>query len=184
MLTEKELTRLSKFISLVLRHKPDEIGLALDSNGWAPVQMLLKRSASYGYKFTREELQEVVDKTDKKRFAFSGDGLKIRASQGHSVAVDLAYMPQIPPEILYHGTASRSVSQILKSGLEKRSRTHVHLSLDKATALQVGGRHGKPVVLKVAAGKMQRDGYLFLLSANGIWLTDAVPAEYLTADFD
>jgi len=184
MLNEKDNIKLSKFLSLVLRHQPELIGITLDDQGWVTVADLKQKAAAYGNLFSREELEYVVETNSKKRFAFSEDKTKIRASQGHSVAVDLAYAPKVPPEVLYHGTAAKSVSQILKTGLEKRSRMHVHLSSDKTTAIQVGGRHGNPVVLKVAAGQMQQEGYLFFLSANGVWLTDVVPAAYLTADFD
>ena len=181
-MTEKETTKLSKFLSLVLRHQPETIGLQLDANGWAPVDRLFEQMIAHGHSITPEQLQHVVDTNSKKRFAFSEDGLHIRASQGHSVEVDLDYQPTLPPAVLYHGTAVVNVAAILQQGLEKRSRHHVHLSADKATALQVGWRHGKPQVLVVDAGRMQQDGYQFYLSANGVWLTDAVPAAYIIAE--
>lgn len=184
MLTEKENIKLSKFLSLVLRHQPELIGVSLDDRGWVTVAELKKKAAAYGKPFSLEELEYVVETNSKKRFAFNENKTKIRASQGHSVEIDLGYERQVPPEILYHGTATRFVESILKSGLDKRERTHVHLSSDKTTAITVGRRHGSPVVLKVAARRMQREGYLFFLSANDVWLTDAVPAAYLTADFD
>jgi putative RNA 2'-phosphotransferase len=128
---------------------------------------------------TRPLLQQVVDTNDKKRFALSADGSKIRASQGHSVAVELGLPPQEPPEMLYHGTATRSLDSIRATGLHSASRQHVHLSADEATAVKVGQRHGKPVVLRVRAGAMHRAGLEFFLSANGVWLTDQVPPEYI-----
>jgi putative RNA 2'-phosphotransferase len=127
----------------------------------------------------RETLARVVAESDKQRFALSPDGRRIRANQGHSVAVDLGLEPRTPPEVLYHGTASRFVDSIRESGLHPAARTHVHLSPDEETAREVGQRHGKPVVLTIAAGRMHRDGRQFFQSANGVWLTDAVPAEYI-----
>jgi len=183
MLSEKETIKLSKFLSLVLRHQPEIIGISLDEQGWVDVNELRKKSAAYGKVFTMEMLEYIVDTNSKKRFAFSEDKRKIRASQGHSVDVDLGYEPQTPPEILYHGTATHFVESILKSGLNKRKRTHVHLSADRETAIKVGQRHGKPVIFEVAAQKMQAAGHEFYLSENGVWLTDVVPAAFLTARF-
>src|SRR5215471_19522016 len=154
--------RISKFLSLTLRHQPEKIGLRLSESGWASVEQLIEASRRAGIEFTREELQNVVDNNDKKRFSLSEDGLWIRANQGHSVEVDLGYAPTVPPEILYHGTAERFLTSIKQQGLIKGKRHHVHLSADVDTATKVGRRHGKPVVLKVEAGKMRQDGFVFL----------------------
>lgn len=181
MLTEKENIKLSKFLSLVLRHQPELIGIALDEQGWVQVSELRTRSAAHGKVFSTEILEYMVDTNSKKRFAFSEDKRKIRASQGHSLEIDLRYGSHVPPEILYHGTATHVVESILKSGLDKRKRRHVHLSADWETAIKVGSRHGNPVVFEVAAQEMHEAGHLFYLSANEVWLIDAVPAEFLTA---
>ncbi|AYL94565.1 RNA 2'-phosphotransferase [Mucilaginibacter celer] len=180
MLTEKETTNLSKFLSLVLRHKPEEIGITLDEQGWVPVAELLNKLNAYGNNVTLEALEHVVDTNAKKRFAFSDDKLNIRASQGHSVEVELGYAPQTPPDVLYHGTAASSVESIMQNGLEKRSRQHVHLSIDTDTAVNVGGRHGKPVVLTILTGEMHKEGYKFYLSENKVWLTDEVPPQFIS----
>lgn len=181
MLNEKQLIQISKFLSLVLRHQPELIGIHLDANGWTNADTLIERSARHGVKFDKEILKHIVETNSKKRFAFSPDGSMIRASQGHSVEVDLGYVKQQPPEILYHGTGENSVHSILQTGLEKRSRQHVHLSSDMETALKVGQRHGKPFIFIVNAGKMHADELTFFLSDNGVWLTDHVPAKYLKA---
>jgi putative RNA 2'-phosphotransferase len=175
----KDLVRISKFLSLILRHKPEELGLELDAAGWVPVNDLLEAAAFRGVKFSREQLDEVVRTNDKKRFAFSADGRMIRANQGHSVEIDLGYEPVAPPPVLYHGTVERFLPSIREQGLIKGNRHHVHLSPDAETAVAVGKRRGKPVVLKVSSGQMQADGFAFYLSANGVWLTDHVPAKYL-----
>ncbi|GAB4092007.1 RNA 2'-phosphotransferase [Flaviaesturariibacter terrae] len=172
---------ISKFLSLVLRHKPGTIGLTLDENGWADVEQLLERCAAHDMPLTREKLETIVAQNDKQRFAFSGDGSRIRASQGHSVAVDLGLSPTEPPAILYHGTAERNLAPIQEQGLIPGERQQVHLSADRATARAVGARYGKPVVLVVDAAAMQRDGYLFYCSANAVWLTGNVPPSYLSA---
>lgn len=178
-MTDKDRVHKSKFLSLVLRHQPEEIGIALDEAGWVSVEELLAACGRRGVHLTRAELEEVVATNDKKRFAFSEDGARIRASQGHSVPVELGYAPAVPPETLYHGTGAQSVASIREQGLLPRSRQHVHLSPDHATAVKVGQRHGRPVVLEVRAGEMHRAGHVFHLSANGVWLTERVPAEYL-----
>jgi len=178
-MNEKETNRISKFLSLVLRHQPELIGITLNEQGWVNVDELLQQAHKYGKIITLNMLNHVVETNAKKRFAFSDDKQKIRASQGHSVEVALGYEPQVPPQVLYHGTGSQSVDSILKTGLEKRSRQHVHLSADIDTAIKVGSRHGKPVVLDVLAGEMHDKSYAFYLSANGVWLTDEVPAEYI-----
>ena len=179
-MTDQELVRVSKFLSLVLRHQPQKIGLTLDENGWTDVANLLRQINKHGLKLTSEELQYVVATNNKKRFAFSQDQTQIRASQGHSIAINLDYQPVAPPDTLYHGTSDKSVPAILSTGLEKRNRHHVHLSRDIATALNVGSRHGKPAVLRVAALNMHHDGFVFYLSENQVWLTDYVPSKYLT----
>jgi putative RNA 2'-phosphotransferase len=179
MMNEKETTRISKFLSLVLRHQPQLIGITLNEQGWVSVDELLQQAKKHGQLITPETLNHVVDTNAKKRFAFSANKQQIRASQGHSVEVELSYEPQVPPEVLYHGTGSQSVESILKTGLERRNRQHVHLSADTDTAIKVGSRHGKPVVLSVLAGEMNKNGFVFYLSANGVWLTDEVPAVFL-----
>jgi putative RNA 2'-phosphotransferase len=173
------LVKLSKFMSLVLRHKPDEIGLALDENGWADVAELIARANLKGVRLTRCDLLTIVETNDKKRFALSEDGSRIRARQGHSIEVDLALSAVEPPARLFHGTAIRFLESIRSQGLLRGKRQHVHLSPDETTATNVGQRHGKPVVLQVLAGRMHQAGRPFYLSANGVWLTEHVPAEYL-----
>ncbi|HEX8676784.1 MAG TPA: RNA 2'-phosphotransferase [Segetibacter sp.] len=180
MLSTKQLTSVSKFISLVLRHKPETIGLTLDANGWAATTELIDKMNSNGKVITFEVLDLVVAENSKKRFSFNDDKTKIRASQGHSLEVDLQLQPVKPPVELYHGTSVQSVSSILKTGLEKRQRQYVHLSPDKETAMSVGRRHGKPAVLLVDAAKMEEDGFAFYLSENKVWLTESVPAKYLS----
>lgn len=171
---------ISKFLSLILRHAPDTIGLTLDKNGWADVATLLERAAAHGKRITPAQLQEVVASNDKQRFAFSADGRAIRASQGHSLkSVDLELAPAVPPAILYHGTASRFITSIRQSGLKAQARRHVHLSAERATAVSVGARYGVPVVLSVRAGDMHAQGQLFYQSDNGVWLTDAVPLRFI-----
>lgn len=172
-------TSISKFLSLVLRHKPEEIGLALDANGWAPIEELIVRANARGTPLTRPLIETIVAESDKQRFAISADGAMIRANQGHSVDISLGLKPQTPPEQLFHGTATRFIESIRTSGLHAASRQHVHLSSDQATAEKVGSRHGKPVVLVVESGQMARDGHLFYQSDNGVWLTDCVPPDYL-----
>ncbi len=169
----------SKLLSLVLRHDPARIGLALDGAGWASVEELLACLKTEGVAIDRPFLDHLVETNPKKRFAFSEDGTRIRASQGHSIEVDLGLPPMVPPAVLYHGTASRSLEAIRAEGLKAMERQHVHLSPDEATATAVGSRHGKPVVLTVRSGEMHRDGFVFFQSANGVWLVEAVPAGYI-----
>jgi putative RNA 2'-phosphotransferase len=176
---DPSLVKTSKFLSLVLRHRPERIGLTLSEDGWAKVSELLHLMTAAGHPLTRETLMRVVAENDKQRFAMSEDGSRVRASQGHSLEIDLDLPPVEPPALLYHGTAERFVDSILEHGLLRGSRNHVHLSLDVETATRVGQRHGKPTVLLVAAGVMQRDGRTFFLSENGVWLTEHVPREYL-----
>ena len=168
-----------RFLSYVLRHKPDAIGLQLDPEGWAEIDQLIARS---DIPLTRDLLREVVRSSDKKRFAISPDGDFIRANQGHSVAIDLGLPPKEPPEFLYHGTATRFLDDILTQGLLPQGRTHVHLSADRETAVKVGQRHGKPVILIIPALAMHQDGHPFLQAENGVWLTKAVPAKALRVD--
>jgi putative RNA 2'-phosphotransferase len=175
----QRLIAISKFLSLVLRHRPQEIGITLDVEGWVAVKDLLAASARHGRPISREQLDEVVATNDKKRFAFSPDGRRIRASQGHSVEVDLGLAPVEPPELLYHGTVERFLESIREKGLVRGKRHHVHLSGDRETAARVGQRRGRPVVLVVEAGRMRRDGRQFFRSENGVWLTETVPAGYL-----
>ena len=177
---KKELIKTSKFISFLLRHKPEAVGLSLDPNGWVSIQALLDAANDHGHLITRELLDEVVATNDKKRFSYSPDGRMIRANQGHSIDVDLELQPLEPPATLYHGTVARSLNAIQRSGLQKRKRLQVHLSATVEIAKRVGGRRGKPVVLSIDAEKMHRDGYLFFLSQNGVWLTDSVPWNYIT----
>ncbi|MFP3832511.1 RNA 2'-phosphotransferase [Chryseobacterium sp. SIMBA_028] len=178
-MNEIETKRISKFLSLILRHQPESIGLKLDENGWADVEELRTKSARKRIHFTLEELDEVVETNNKKRFAFNDDKSKIRASQGHSIDIDLALEALQPPEFLYHGTAEANIFSIFEKGIEKRNRQHVHLSADKETATKVGMRHGKPVILTIRTGKMHEDGLFFYQSANGVWLTEFVDAKYI-----
>ena len=176
----QDLIRISKFLSLVLRHKPEAIGIALDDNGWVEVAVLIAAAARHGRALTQAVVEQVVAGNDKQRFAFSADGLRIRASQGHSVRVDLELQPSVPPEVLYHGTATRFVGSIKAQGLRPGSRQQVHLSASPTTAAAVGQRHGKPVVLTVSARRLHDAGQRFYLSENGVWLTDHVAPEHLT----
>jgi putative RNA 2'-phosphotransferase len=179
---DKDQVRTSRFLSLVLRHKPEVAGLTLDESGWCSVNDLLRGCTASEHKVSREELDYIVAENDKKRFQFSDDGAQIRASQGHSIKVDLKYTPQMPPMTLYHGTATRFLDSIKKLGLIKGTRQHVHLSTDQDTALKVGERHGTPVVIPIKAREMQLAGMLFYLTPNGVWLVDAVPPRYLGLD--
>lgn len=178
-MNDPQNVKISKFLSLVLRHRPRTVGVTLDQAGWVSTADLLDGCTRSGRPITRDQLEEVVATNDKKRFEFSPDGSMIRASQGHSVDVDLGYAPADPPDVLYHGTAKRNLAAIRQRGLVKGLRHHVHLSGDEETALKVARRYGKPVVLTVRASGMAADGLTFFLSANGVWLTDHVPPEYL-----
>ncbi|WP_126971016.1 RNA 2'-phosphotransferase [Gynurincola endophyticus] len=178
-MTPKQQKTISKFLSYVLRHHPEQIQLQLDENGWAEVGELIIKSQSEYISFDKEQLEEIVASNDKKRFVFNEDHSKIRANQGHSIEIDLALTTQQPPELLYHGTAAKNIDSIKTTGIQKRNRQQVHLSADKETALKVGSRHGKPVILVIDAGKMYADGISFYISANGVWLTDYVAPEYI-----
>ena len=178
-MTDKETIKTSKFLSLILRHEPERVGVKLDEAGWVAVEDLLQAVSNHGTALTLEDLRHIVSTSDKKRFAFSEDGLRIRASQGHSVEVDLQYPPQPPPEHLYHGTATRFLDSIREKGLQRMERHDVHLSAETKVTIQVGSRHGKPVLLKIRAGDMHRAGFIFRCSANGVWLVDHVPPQFI-----
>jgi putative RNA 2'-phosphotransferase len=173
-MNDKQLKSISKQLSYILRHHPDSVGLVLDENGWVRVEALLN-----AVKIERNVLETIVAENDKKRFAFNDDKTMIRASQGHSIKIELGYEPSVPPDILYHGTASSNLKSIQNQGLIKGNRHHVHLSADTDTARKVGMRHGIPVILTVLAGQMGTDGYNFFVSENGVWLTEHVPPRYL-----
>ncbi len=173
----KALKTQSKFLSLILRHNPGSIGLALDDNGWALISDILEKS-DVGLR--RDMIIELVETSDKQRFALSEDGQRIRANQGHSIDVDLKLTAQIPQRALYHGTAEKNVAAILSKGLLRQKRHHVHLSQDEQTALKVGVRHGKPVIFAINTALMNEDGYIFYRSENDVWLTETVPPQYLT----
>ncbi len=179
MISDKQLTNISKFLSLVLRHQPEKIGIQLDQNGWTDVKDLIEKANNSGVNFDRETLNHIVETNAKKRFAFNDTFDKIRASQGHSVEIELGYTNQKPPKILYHGTGEKSVQSIIDTGLEKRNRQYVHLSSDIESAIKVGQRQGKPFVFKVLAEQMYNDNFQFFISDNGVWLTDNVPTKYL-----
>jgi putative RNA 2'-phosphotransferase len=171
--------RVSKYLSAHLRHRPERIGLTLDRGGWVAVDDLLAAASRDGFPITRDELDRVVADSDKQRFAFSPDGHRIRANQGHSVAVELDLPVATPPPLLFHGTVERSLPAIRRSGLVPMKRHDVHLSADEETARRVGARRGTPVILTVDAAAMMASGHTFRLSANGVWLVSAVPPEYL-----
>ena len=171
--------RVSKFLSLVLRHEPELIGLSLDRGGWVRLDVLIKGANRIGVRLDDAMLRQVVEQSDKKRFSISSDRQRIRANYGHSVPVDLDLEPSAPPKVLFHGTASRFLRSIRTGGLTPGNRMYVHLSRDEETALSVGRRHGRPVVLRIQAQRMHDDGFEFYLSTSGVWLTYAVPAKYI-----
>ena len=171
----------SKFLSLILRHKPETIGITLDSEGWVDVDVLLKalnKNSQYE-KWNREKLDHIVETNDKKRFYIDTEFDRIRANQGHSIDIKIKYDTVVPTNCLYHGTVQKYISSIYKQGLHKMNRHHVHLSSDNKTAEKVGARRGKPVILIIDAEEMHRDGFEFFLSENGVWLTDHVPSKYI-----
>lgn len=178
-MNEKYLIKASKYLSKHLRHQPERLGLTLEDGGWVKVDDLLKACAANNFPLTLDELKEVVEKNDKKRFSFDASGEKIRASQGHSIAVDLQLKKQTPPARLFHGTAERSVPMIREHGLLKMARHHVHLSADTETARAVGMRYGKPVIFEVDTTAMLEKGFEFFVSENGVWLVESVPPEFL-----
>ncbi|MDZ8077959.1 MAG: RNA 2'-phosphotransferase [Nostoc sp. DcaGUA01] len=178
-MSDSRLIKISKYLSKYLRHTPDAIGIELAPGGWVAVDQLLTACAKNKFPISHQELELVVESSDKQRFSFDSTGTMIRANQGHSVEIDLQLEPIVPPDRLYHGTGHKSVKSILETGLCKMSRHHVHLSRDIATAENVGARHGKPVVFIVDAVAMHQAGYIFYCSDNGVWLVDSVPLEYL-----
>ncbi|WP_369234665.1 RNA 2'-phosphotransferase [Streptomyces sp. R21] len=174
---ERRTVKVSKYLSKHLRHQPERIGLTLGEGGWVEIETLIAAAAAHGFRFTRAELDHVIATNDKRRFAV--EGTRIRASQGHSVDIDLGLPPATPPAYLYHGTVARSLDAIRTEGLRPMNRHAVHLSPDCETATRVGARRGRPVVLSVDTGAMHRDGHVFHVSENGVWLTEAVPPRYL-----
>jgi putative RNA 2'-phosphotransferase len=178
-MNEKDIKNKSKFLSLVLRHSPETIGITLDENGWVDVQELLDSCNKKGRQLNLDTLKLIVETNDKKRFSFNEDLSKIRANQGHSVQVDLGLDESCPLDILYHGTVAKFMDSIKANGLQKMNRQHVHLSKDVDTANTVASRRGLTVLLKIDAKRMHGDGYKFYLSENGVWLTDEVPPQYM-----
>ncbi len=179
MPSEKQTNHLSKLLSYILRHKPEEYEIELDKNGYTNVDKLINKLNVHSENISFKILQHIVETNSKKRFAFNDDLTKIRASQGHSVDVELGYIEQQPPGILHHGTVEKFLSSILKDGLQKMQRHHVHLSADKATAMKVGERRGKPIILQIKSGEMFLAGYKFYLSDNSVRLTDHVPSIFI-----
>jgi putative RNA 2'-phosphotransferase len=173
-----DLTKVSKFISLILRHKPEEIGITLDEHGWANVDELIA-GVSKKYPIDMDILEEIVGTDEKQRYSFNEDKTLIRANQGHSIPVDVELEAAEPPEYLYHGSATKYFGSILNKGLIPKSRLYVHLSTTEGTAATVGARHGEPVTFRVHSGAMHRNGYKFYLSKNGVWLTKEVPTRFL-----
>jgi putative RNA 2'-phosphotransferase len=178
-MNEKELTRISKRLALHLRHDPAALGLTLAPGGWVAVDALLLALRRHGFTLTRQQLDEVVETNSKRRYAFDETGTMIRASQGHSVDVDLGLADATPPDVLYHGTVAKFLDAILHDGLRPMNRHAVHLSATVETAKTVAARRGKPVLLRVDAAAMTAAGHAFQVSANGVWLTAAVPPDHL-----
>lgn len=176
---DQNLVKVSKFLSLVLRHKPEHIGITLQNNGWVNVDALIKAANNHGFSISKEILSEVVLTNDKQRFSFSDNGKEVRANQGHSVSIEIDFLEEIPPAILFHGTVNSALEGIRTKGIDRMKRQYVHLSSTKAAANTVGARRGKPIVLKVNAKHMLNDGFKFYLSNNGVWLTKTVPYKYL-----
>ncbi|MGK0366454.1 MAG: putative RNA 2'-phosphotransferase [Saprospiraceae bacterium] len=174
-----QIKKYSKFLSLLLRHKPETVGLKLDPKGWAETSELFQKVNQTGRQITPELLEQIVEQNDKKRFVFNEDKSRIRAAQGHSLKVELDYKACTPPDILYHGTIAKTAKLIEQSGIKKMNRHQVHLSADIETATIVAVRRGKPLILIVDAHKMHNEGYEFFQSDNGVWLTDFVPTEYI-----
>jgi len=182
-MTDKNIKRISKFLSLILRHQPDKIGLKLDKNGWANVQELITKAGEKKIIFNESDLEAVVVNNNKKRFTFNENKTMIRANQGHSLkTIDLGLTPIEPPAFLYHGTVDKFMTAIRKTGLQKMNRQHVHLSKDRATAINVGSRRGVPIILSIRSKDMYQAGYTFYRSKNGVWLSDHIPAEFI--DFE
>lgn len=187
-----DAVRISKLLSLALRHQPDALGITLDAHGWTDIDGVLAGLARKGFALTADDLEEIVRTSDKQRFALSPDGARIRANQGHSVAIDLALPASTPPELLFHGTVARFLEPIRREGLLRRARTHVHLSVDRETAEKVaarrtGSRDVSPCetapkdirILGVRARAMHEAGFVFYVSDNGVWLTERVPTDWL-----
>lgn len=174
----KDLKSISKYISLILRHKPETIGITLDEHGWANVDELIA-GVSKTHPIDMDVLEQIVREDEKQRYSFNEDKTLIRANQGHSIPVDVELEEKEPPEFLYHGTGEKYMSSIDAQGLIPKSRLYVHLSFDEETAIKVGQRHGKPVIYTVKSGEMYKDGYKFFCSVNGVWLTKEVPVKYL-----
>lgn len=175
----KKNKSISKFLSYILRHNPDKLGITLDTNGWTSVAILLEKINVEPYSLSMEELEDVVATNNKKRFTFNEDKTMIRASQGHSVNIDLALQPKKPPSYLYHGTVEKFITSIQEKGLIKGTRQHVHLSADKETAINVGSRRGKPIILTIRSGEMHAQHHAFYQSENGVWLTEEVPTKFI-----
>ena len=173
----QRLTRISKFLSLILRHQPEQIGVVLDQDGWIDIDELLQAADRNGQAISRAELLAVVAQNDKQRFVIREN--RMRANQGHSISINLNMPPSVPPPCLYHGTADRCLDSIRAQGLLKMQRQYVHLAIDLDTAHRVGQRHGRPVILQVNAGAMHAQGYPFFLAENGVWLTDTVPWPFI-----
>ena len=172
----QKLNRISKYLSFILRHKPEAVNLKLDEKGWADIDEIILKTKKFS--LNRKLIEKVVLEDNKQRYIIDGD--KIRANQGHSINVDLELKPQIPPKILYHGTATRFIDSIMKTGLKTQNRQYVHLSKDLKTAKNVGSRHGKVVILNIDTVSMLEDGVEFYISENGVWLTNHVPVKYIT----
>lgn len=183
MTEDPKLTQLSKFLSYILRHRPQSIGLSLDKNGWLSVSELIEQANKHGYQINRKILNRIIRESSKQRFILDYKGESIRAGYGHTIDVDLELNPKIPPDILYHGTAQASAKAIKREGINAGSRNFVHLSVEKEDARYVGSRHGKPVILKIEAKTMAEEGYNFYQSESepGIWLTKEVPAKFITS---
>lgn len=179
-MNEQQKKRTGKFISLILRHSPQKIGIELDASGWASVDELLIGLKRKGRSLSFAQLEELVATNDKQRYRFNDDKSRICANQGHSLKLDLQLDVIEPPDVLYHGTATRFLEQIKQQGLQKNNRHHVHLSSNTETAHKVGIRHGKPVILTIDASSMHHDGYIFYCSVNGVWLVDHVPPRYFS----
>ncbi len=176
---DQQLKAVSKFLSYILRHRPETIDLELNDGGWAAIADLIQCAGQHDHFLSEEIIKKVVVSNDKQRFKLSEDGQYIRASQGHSITVNLDLLPLTPPAVLFHGTATRFLASIMARGLLPAGRQHVHLSVSYETAIAVGRRHGEPIVLEINAQKMHDDGHHFYCSENGVWLTDHVPTQYL-----
>lgn len=176
---KENLVGISKFLSLILRHQPETIGLTLDANGWADLDELIAKARAHGRRLDEAVIREVVASNDKQRFALDDVGRRIRANQGHSVSIEIGLQPLAPPDVLFHGTATRFLEAIRREGLKPMNRQHVHLSLDLDTAVNVGSRHGKPLVLRVRAAELATAGQAFFRSENGVWLTTAIAPAFI-----